>query len=127
MNICSHIARFVPLAVLGIGIVLAPNASAQFGNCRQDLRNFCSDVARSDDRAKLQCLSQHKNELSAECRTQIETQSGVRQSKRQACRSDIGKFCSSVDRQDRRALSKCLREHESEITEECRASLAQRQ
>jgi len=127
MNIWSNIARFAPLAVFGAGIVLATSAYGQFGNCREDLRTHCSDVARGDDHAKLRCLSEHRDELSDACRAQIETQSGKRQDRRQACRSDIAEFCSSIDKQDRRALNKCLREHESELTEDCRASLPQRQ
>lgn len=45
------------------------------------------------------------------------------QERRSACQGDVEKFCASVERKQG-AMRQCLKEHESELSEECRSEVA---
>ena len=44
----------------------------------------------------------------------------------QACRADVERLCSNVERGDRPAMHACLREHREELSEPCRNFITQR-
>jgi hypothetical protein len=123
MSKWSNFARVASFAALGACIVAAPQAFGQLGGCRDDFRTHCADIGSNDRKARFDCLMAHKDELSDECLAQVERNSGMRQSRREACRAEVTQFCSEIAKSDRRAVGQCLNEHKSQLSEDCRAAL----
>lgn len=98
-------------------------AFAQGGACAADVQKFCQDVSPGRGHI-MQCLQQHRTELSATCQEQIQATRTQAKEIRQACQSDAQQFCQGV-KPGRGALVKCLREHESELSAVCKDELAQ--
>lgn len=112
-------------AVLGFVFWTVP-AAAQDKACADDAKRLCSDV--QPGRGNLQqCLKAHEADLSAACKDRIQaaqTRAQGAQGTIQACQSDAAKFCANVP-PGRGAVASCLKQHESELSTECQAGLAQ--
>jgi len=114
----------VMAAVLGFAFWTVPAmAATQDRACANDVKQFCSDVQPGRSNV-MQCLKEHQADLSAACKDRVQAAQTHAQETRQACQSDAAKFCADVSA-GRGAVAKCLRQHESELSAECKASLPQ--
>ena len=98
-------------------------AAAQNQACADDVKQFCSDVPPGRGNVA-KCLREHEADLSAACKDRIQAAQTRAQEARQACQSDEAKFCADVS-PGRGGILRCLRQHESELSAECKASLPQ--
>jgi Cysteine rich repeat len=113
----------VMAAVLGFAFWTVPAVAAQNRACADDVKQFCADVQAGRGNV-MKCLTEHQADLSAACKDRIQAAQARAQEARQACQSDAAKFCADVAA-GRGAVAKCLRQHESELSAECKASLPQ--
>jgi hypothetical protein len=114
----------VMAAVLGVAFWTVPAVAAtQDRACANDVKQFCSDVQPGRGNV-MECLKEHQADLSAACKDRIQAVQTRMQESRQACQSDAAKFCADVS-PGGGGLVRCLRQHESELSAECKAGLAQ--
>jgi Cysteine rich repeat len=114
----------VTAVVLGFVLWIVPAmAATQDRACANDVKQFCSDVQPGRSNV-MQCLKEHQADLSAACKDRLQAAQTRAQETRQACQSDAAKFCADVS-PGRGGMAKCLRQHESELSAECKASLPQ--
>jgi len=88
--------------------------------CAADRKKFCADV-KPGDGAIMKCMKEHEGELSAECKAKGEKMKGKMKEAHQACKGDVKKFCKDV-KPGGGAIMKCLKEHDAEISAECKAA-----
>jgi hypothetical protein len=93
------------------------------GPCEDDVANFCKDV-KPGGGSIIKCLKEHENELSAVCKTHLQEAKQKREEKAKICESDVAKFCKDVKPGGGR-IAKCLKEHEAELSGECKAQMPQ--
>lgn len=97
------------------------------GACHADVQRLCN-AAKGQPGGVGGCLREHLEELSEPCRAQIQERGaqarGAGQRVRQACADELARFC--PDAGPGSGLMRCLRPHESELSEACRAALPQR-
>jgi hypothetical protein len=114
----------VMAAVLGFAFWIVPAlAATQDRACANDVKQFCADVQPGRSNV-MRCLKEHQADLSAACKDRIQAAQTRVQEIRQACQSDAAKFCADVTA-GRGAVVKCLKQHESELSAECKADLSQ--
>lgn len=93
--------------------------------CEEDARRLCPNVKPGDGRIAA-CLRQHKAEMSAACKADHERAREKaehrRDHNRKACEGDVQKHCKGVEPGDGRIVH-CLKEHKTQLSEACRASL----
>lgn len=98
------------------------------GVCHADVMRLCADV-RGQRGAVPSCLMEHKDELSEACRTQMEQRAerarGIGKQVQQACADELARFCPDFQ-PGGGGLMRCLRPHEAELSEACRAALPPR-
>jgi len=91
--------------------------------CSKDVEQFCKDVQPGQGRLA-RCLKEHEAELSQECKAYTAEKTGEIKQKvdtlKNACTKDVEQFCKDVQPGQGR-LSTCLKEHESELSQECKA------
>lgn len=110
-------------AICATAMLVAPVA-AQQRPCREDLQKICPDVKPGGPEAR-KCLKDNVDKLSEGCRQRITAARGQRQgypARFKGCEGDLDKFCKDVMPGGGR-LIKCLREHESDLTAECKTRL----
>jgi Golgi apparatus protein 1 len=124
------------LAAGALALIVASVAQAQPEACKADIEKFCAEVEHGQGRV-LKCLTEHTSDLSAQCKTFLETRRQGRRDQhaarrkerprsemRRACKSDIEKFCKeAMGKPDQ--MAECLREHQVEFTAECREKVEQ--
>lgn len=88
--------------------------------CAADRKKFCGDLKQGDG-AIMKCMKEHEAQLSAECKAMGEKMRGKMKAGREACKGDVEKFCKGKERGGG-AILKCLKEHESELSAECKAA-----
>jgi len=88
------------------------------GACADDINKFCKDVQAGGGRIA-NCLKKHENELSGACKEEIDQAQKRFKETAEACHDDVLKFCKDVEPGGGR-IAKCLREHQSELSQECR-------
>ncbi len=98
------------------------------GVCHADVMRLCSAV-RGQPGAVASCLAEHKDELSEACQAQVEQRSaqGQRIGRRiqQSCADELARYCPEA-RPGGGGLGRCLRPHEADLSEACRAALPER-
>jgi hypothetical protein len=116
-------AALVLLITLGAGTALAQQegpAPAAQRPCAADVARLCPNAqGRKDVHA---CLKQNADQVSAECKARIEQIQQKFQAAKEACQSDVEKFCANVQPGGRR-VGACLREHASELSQACQAAV----
>jgi len=91
--------------------------------CRADVERLCGNVQPGRG-AKRQCLSQHQSELSPACSERIGQARQRIAQLRQACGGDAQRLCAGVT-PGRGGIARCLRQHESELSGQCREAVPQ--
>ena len=114
------------LAVAGLllftGLGMGTNASGETGRpCADDIQQFCKEIKPGAGGIE-KCLREHEGDLSTACKERRAAMKKKVEEKQQACREDVQKFCKDVQ-PGRGGTGRCLREHESELSSECRAAL----
>jgi len=94
------------------------------GVCRADFERLCGGVQPGHG-AKRQCLRQHESELSPQCRERVDQARQRIAQLREACAGDVQNLCAGVQ-PGRGGIARCLREHESELSGQCREAVPQR-
>ena len=89
--------------------------------CRADIEKFCSDVKPGGGRM-VECLRQHQSALSPECKAHGKEMRERVQETHEACEGDIAKYCGDVRPGEGHVVT-CLRNHERDISADCRASM----
>jgi len=95
------------------------------GPCKADIEKFCKDV-KPGGGAIRKCLKEHGTELSEACtavRAKAKEKMGEIKEKmgkaHDACKADIENFCKDV-KPGGGAIMKCLKEHDTELSEACK-------
>ena len=96
-----------------------PNAKP----CADDVANFCKGVQPGQGHLA-QCLKQHSNELSPACKDDLKIKKEKFQDFVQACKADEEKLCSDI-KPGRGRIVRCLKQHESELSAECKERVEQ--
>jgi hypothetical protein len=110
-------------AMLSIGVAAAADIPAAKGPCADDVAKYCKDVKPGDGRIA-RCLKDNEKQLSPACKSSIEDTKKRIKDAHQACEADAQKFCKDVKPGQGRIV-KCLREHEKELSAECKAKMAE--
>lgn len=88
--------------------------------CKADREKLCADVAPGGGQVA-RCLREHHDELSAQCKTAMETraQRGPHKGIAQICKDELAKFC--PDARGPQAITKCLSTHEGKLSAACKS------
>jgi hypothetical protein len=89
------------------------------GPCKADVEKFCKDVKHGEGRI-MKCLKEHDAELSEACKKSGEKMKERMAKAQEACKADVEKFCKDV-KPGGGAVMKCLREHDAELSDSCKA------
>lgn len=107
------------LATLFLGLATVQDVRAeQMHPCVEDIEKFCKDVKPCEGHI-VGCLKDHEGDLSAECRRKVEELNKKIEDLRGHCAGDIENFCKGIKPGGGR-VAKCLREHNKELSEQCR-------
>lgn len=94
------------------------------GPCIEDIKRLCGDV-KPGGGAIIKCLKSKDSEVSAGCKAHFGQKKAELKEKfshgKEACEADREKFCKDV-KPGGGAIIKCLKSHEAELSEACRAS-----
>lgn len=120
MKTLNPIVGWVTLAFATLVLAPALRAEEPSRPCASDIQKFCKDVKPGQGNI-LRCLKEHEAELSAECKAHGEQAKERLKEAHEACSPDIEKFCKDVKPGQGRIL-RCLKEHESELSQACRES-----
>jgi hypothetical protein len=97
------------------------------GACQVDAEKHCADQVGKPE-GMMQCLQGHMDELSPTCRDQMQRRAkwaeGAQRLKA-ACGEDSKKHCAAATA-GRGGIVRCLREHESELSDACKQALPPR-
>lgn len=138
----SRLAMFVaPLALTLAATSAFAHGHHGGGACRQDLQTLCPDVTPGPGSfrdclmtlcpdltpgpgAFASCLQQHATALSADCQQHLNAMQAKIAAWQQACGGDAQTFCSDAGPGPWQ-IGKCLRQHESALSQACQDLLAQ--
>ena len=90
------------------------------GACKADIEKFCKDIKPGGGRI-LACLRNNGDRLSQECVNHLALEREKFREFRQACKSDVEKFCKGIPAGKGRIVS-CLKSHEAELSNACAAA-----
>ena len=113
-----YVACFIVCLVM---LVTASGAFAQqyVNPCAGDIAKFCSNVQQGKGYVA-DCLSKNETQLSPKCRSMhLEDLAEVIRQARQACETDIMKFCSSEQMQAGGALMSCMWSWRGSLSPDC--------
>jgi hypothetical protein len=101
----------------------APPPPARGGACRADIAALCPNLTpgKADHAAIAQCLMSQQDKVSAPCKTEMEQMKAKMEAAKAACQPDVDKFCSSVAKGGGQVMQ-CLKQHESELSDACKAA-----
>ncbi len=97
----------------------APAATPPARPCDADLARLCPGVQPGHGRIRA-CLEGKTDQISPECKAHLDQGRQHLRAVEQACQGDVAKFCADVKPGAGR-LGACLRAHESELSEACKA------
>ena len=87
-------------------------------DCEADARRLCAEVQPGQGRM-MRCLRDNESFLSQSCQGAMNQLRLVRSGVQASCAGDVGRFCKMVPEGAGRIIA-CLREHEKELTSDCR-------
>ncbi len=119
----SIVLIFFIAVTFGVGFWQVSQAFAEKNACADDVSKFCKDVQPGQGRI-IKCMKEHENELSAECKAQLTEMSAKRQEAREACEDDVARLCSNAT-SGKGGIMRCLKEHENELSPQCKAMMQQ--
>ncbi|MBN1531852.1 MAG: hypothetical protein JXA20_04255 [Spirochaetes bacterium] len=90
--------------------------------CKADVDKFCKDIRPGHGRIA-KCLKSHEAELSEACKAHFAEMREKGKGFMAACREDHRKYCKGV-RPGQGRIINCLKSHEGELSEACRAQLS---
>lgn len=105
-------------------LAIATGASAEetARPCRDDAAKLCPGV-KPGGGAVARCLKEHSSELSPACKKNIaKAKKKVREFK-EACKDDAKKLCEGI-KPGGRKIVQCLKQHEDELSAECKEKMA---
>lgn len=98
------------------------------GPCRADIEKHCADVERGGG-AMARCLREHEKELSPGCRDHMAARHEQMKKRAEtvsaACKGEVAKHCADHEPGEG-GLMRCLRDHEADLSPDCRAALPDR-
>ncbi len=122
--VLKRITMVLAAAVLSVGVAAAADTPPAAKNpCADDVAKYCKDVKPGGGRIA-RCLKENENQLSPACKSSIEEARKQMKAAHQACDGDIQKFCKDVAPGEGRIV-RCLREHEKDLSAECRAKMTE--
>jgi len=122
-DLLKQAVMVLALALLTLGVIAVQDVPAAQGPCADDIAKYCKDVKPGDGRLA-RCLKENEKQLSPACSSSIDESKKRVKEAHQACESDARKFCKDVKPGQGRIV-KCLREHEKDLSLECRDKMAQ--
>ncbi len=109
------------MALILTGGPMPANAEEQKLACAEEIERHCHGVKPGGGRLLL-CLKEHENDLSPACREKLAWLEKKINEAKLTCAPDIEKFCKGV-RPGEGRIAKCLKEHEQDISQDCRREL----
>ena len=103
----------------------ASHAAGDNRPCADDAAKFCKGMERGGGRIAA-CLREHSNELSPACKENLGKAKEHAREAKEACLDDKEKHCKNVQPGQGR-IAQCLKQHESELSAECKEHLAKPQ
>ena len=89
------------------------------GPCRADAEKLCKDI--KGGHKIWRCLRSHEEELSQACKDHFAALREKRKEFVKACGEDRKKFCKDIKHRKRGKIAACLKSHEAELSETCKA------
>jgi hypothetical protein len=118
------ILTFIMIVSAALSLILL-NGMGAFaqgaGACAGDIQQFCQGVQPGGGRM-VQCLTQHKQQLSPGCKVHIAEVAEQVKEVYQACEDDIMTFCPGVQPGGGR-IAQCLKANKAELSFECKAKI----
>ena len=111
-------------ALAAVPAEAAQGAGPRSGPCSEDMAKYCRDVQPGGGRI-LKCMQEHENELSPGCKQHVAEMKERAKEVRQACSDDVMQFCKDVQPGQGRIAS-CLKQHENELSADCKAHMGNR-
>lgn len=93
--------------------------------CKPDVEKLCQGIAPGAGRIAA-CLKSHDSELAPACRQIVDKMEGAAREAHRACKPDVEKFCQGVQPGGGRIVA-CLKQHEAELSESCKAVFARKE
>jgi hypothetical protein len=123
----NHFRRTVSVAAVALAVssLSVPSSAEAAGPgdppCRAEIRQLCGNVGLGQLR---DCIREHAQDFSAQCRERMEQRHQERQQALAACRGDVERLCKEVE-PGSRGIARCLRSHSDELSKECSEKLSQ--
>jgi hypothetical protein len=121
IKMLKQMLMVLAVAMLSIGVVSAADTPPAKKPCADDVAKYCKDVKPGGGRIA-RCLKKNEQQVSPACKARVEEFRKKAREARQACEADARKFCEDVKPGQGRIV-KCLREHEKDLSPECRAKM----
>ncbi len=118
------ILTFIVIAAFTLCLTLLGNTPAfaqGAGACVGDIQTFCQGIQPGGGRM-VQCLVQHKQQLSPACKIHIAEVAEQVKEVHQACEDDIMTFCPGVEPGGGR-IAQCLKANKASLSIECKATI----
>ena len=115
------VTRVFIAGTLVFGLWASSLVFAQQGPCADDIAKFCKDVQPGQGRI-VTCMKQHEKDLSPGCKAHVAEMKKKVGEVQEACADDAARFCSGVQQGGRRIM-RCLKEHENDLTPQCKAKI----
>ena len=113
----------------GSGVWAEDPGHAHDGPCRADVEKHCGHVGPGGGGALGRCLREHQKDLSPACREHVAARHEQMKKRSDAvhatCTTEVAKHCPDHERGEG-GLIRCLRDHEAELSAECRDALPKR-
>ncbi|MGO9764545.1 MAG: cysteine rich repeat-containing protein [Myxococcaceae bacterium] len=93
------------------------------GACRADIAALCPNLqpGPGEHAAIAKCLETQADKLSAPCKAHLDEEKARMEAFKEACKPDVEKFCSGIATGDGRIMQ-CLHQHQSELSDACKAA-----
>jgi Cysteine rich repeat len=115
----SGIALIVAMLFLTVPLISQSQDLHRQGPCKADIEKFCKEVKPGKGRI-IRCMKAHENEVSQACKNAIAAEREKEKEFKNACSSDVAKFCKGTKRGQGRVIS-CLKSHQAELAAPCKA------